>query len=195
MDRKVLATAIAVAVIGSGLTACGNDPEASPSPATSISTATTPTPTTATPSATPTPSDDPLFTEAKAVHLKYVAATFRLDQEGGASTLPQPIASMVGGDFSRALESLYADMHRKGIRATPNSSWTRVSAWQIATAKGHIVGLASCVDFRNVTYVKKSDGTSSNGTWIRDELQFQRKNGSLIIVDGSSEQVKSCNAE
>lgn len=192
MDRRVLATAIAMAVIGSGLTACGNDPEASPSPATSISTATTPTPTTETPSATPTPSEDPLFTEAKAVHLKYLEQVVALEKAGGAETLPDSMRVLVGGPFSKELQDMYAEFHRQGIRMSGSSAWKLASVWKTPAVAGNSVGLGACVDFRAVRYTKTGTTEVSKGTWRRDDLQLSKKGSNLIIVSGSSKQVDRC---
>lgn len=191
MNRRMAAATIALAVIGAGLTACGDEPGAVSSPTVTSKTSATaskaPTPT-----PSPTPTEDPLFTEAKAVHLKYLEASFRLDQQGGASRLPESMKSLVGGEYATVLEKVYSDMYKEKIHADRGSSWKRVSVWQRPAKSGFLVALGSCVDFRNVTYRKESDGSSSRGSWILDELQFRRVNGSLVIVDGSSRQVKSC---
>lgn len=192
MDRRVLATAIAMAVIGSGLTACGNDPEASPSPATSISTATTPTPTTATPSATPTPSEDPRFTEAKAVHLKYLSELISFEKSGGGTELPPQMSALVGGAYKKTVQRTYALFEESGLRAEPDSKWSRPSTWRISTTGNHMIAIGACVDLRGVTYSKKGTQKTARGPWRLDELQFDRKGSTLIITEGRTTKVTSC---
>ncbi len=193
MGRRTVAAAMAVVMIGAVLAGCERDSESGASPTVAVSSDTrpsaTPTPT-LTPS--PIPSEDALFLEAKEVHLKYVEQTFRMDRQGGAATLPESMGAVVGGEFAKELERLYADMYQRGIYATSDSSWKRASAWPIPAVDGAEVGLGSCVDFRGVIYARQSDSATSRGTWLRDEVQFKRRDGKLVIVDGSSERVKTC---
>lgn len=192
MDRRVLATAIAMAVIGSGLTACGNDPEASPSPATSISTATTPTPTTETPSATPTPSEDPLFTEAKAVHALYMEQILSLEKAGGAETLPPGLEALVTGKYRKDVQDAYRKLKSIGSHADSNSTYQVKWIHQSQPKPGTTFAIRACVDASGVTIRDRSGNISGKGTLRQDDFSLIRRDNRLVIADGDSIRVKKC---
>jgi hypothetical protein len=174
----------------SGMAGCGGgDAGAGGTPSVSGGASVTPSVT-----PTPTPSEDPLFTEAKAVHLKYVEEMLKLERAGGAQELPAGMKILVAGEFESVLGRLYAEFQAKGLKATPSSKATIGSEWVIPKTKGHAVALGSCVDFRGVAYTGPGIDGVSQGMWRRDELQFDVDGDTVVIVDGSSKQVKTCDS-
>ncbi|WP_257477121.1 hypothetical protein [Acidipropionibacterium jensenii] len=193
MGRRTVAAAMAVVMIGAVLAGCERDSESGASPTVAVSDDTrpsaTPTPT-LTPS--PTPSEDALFLEAKEVHLKYLEQFVALEKAGGSATLPKSMKVVVGGKYEVMLEKGFSDFKARGLSATPDSKWNRVSVIPAEPKGTHETALSACVDFREMTYVKRDTPGSSPGGLRRDDLQLDRRGSSLVIVEGSSELVKSC---
>ena len=141
---------------------------------------------------TPAPSEDPLFTEAKAVHLKYVEEMVKLDRAGGADALPASMKAVVGGDFEKALKYGYAEMKVKNFRETTSEKWKVTDVWPIKADGSHAVGVGACVDFTKFHYESPDGSRKGDGTMRRDEVQLSRRGGTLVITDGSSKQVEKC---
>ncbi len=196
MGRRTVAAAMAVVMIGAVLAGCEGDSESGASPTVAASSdvrpSATPNPT-LTPS--PTPSEDALFLEAKEVHLRYLEQFVALEKAGGSTTLPKSMKELVGGEFEEILEDVFAQFQKKGLSATPDSTWRRVSIRQVPATKGHAVAIAACIDYRGMTFVRKDLPNSSSGGWGKDELQFDRDGSDLVITEGNSEKGHSCEHE
>lgn len=172
--------AVALALVGTGLSGCQED--AAPGGSTPAATVTP----------SPTPTEDPLFTEAKKVHLTYVQQLLVIEKDGGGAKLPYRMQQVVGGEFEETLSHLYSDFQKKGVRASTESSVGSVKAWEVPPSSGHDAALGACVDFHDVTYDAPGLTRPSKGMWRSDALQFDRRGATLVIVDGSSKQVRSC---
>jgi hypothetical protein len=174
----------------SGMAGCGGgDAGAGGMPAVSGGSAVTPSVT-----PTPTPSEDPLFTEAKAVHLKYLEAMVAMDQAGGQGGLSESMKAVVSGEFQQTLEDVYAKLRQSGLKAQPNAKWRRVRIVQDASGSNHVISITACVDFTALKYVDSNGKVTAWGSMRKDVLKFDRRNGSLVISEGTSGAVKSCDA-
>lgn len=193
MGRRTVAAAMAVVMIGAVLAGCEGDSESGASPTVAASSdvrpSATPTPT-LTPS--PTPSEDALFLEAKEVHLRYLEQFVALEKAGGSEMLPESMKVLVAGDAEAGLQNLFTLIHERGIIASANSSWRRVSAAPSPVKAGYLVAITSCVDFRGMSYSEKATGRTTKGSLRMDNFQFVRNGRSLVIVDGSSKRVQKC---
>lgn len=141
---------------------------------------------------TPAPSEDPLFTEAKAVHLKYVEEMVTFEMRGGGSQIPQSMSALIEGEYEAAVTKAYAEFASQGLYAEPGSTWTRTAVWRVDIRDGHAVGLGACVDLRGVIYSRDGTDKTSRGPWRRDELMFNVRGDSVVISEGSSRKVDSC---
>lgn len=184
MDRRWVVGVVALALVGAGLSGCQEG--AAPGGSTPAATVTTVTP-------SPTPTEDPLFTEAKKVHLEYLEQMVLMDENGGKGAPSAEMRTLVTGEFEATLDDVYAKLRESGMHAERDAEWSRLSIRRTDSAKSHVIGISSCVDFSNIRYMNASGSVVSRGSIRHDELQFERKAGKLVIAEGSSEGVKSCN--
>lgn len=140
---------------------------------------------------TPAPSEDPLFTEAKAVHLKYLDQVLRLEKSGGAQTLPDEMRALVTGQYEKDVEEAYSGLAKLGTRADEASRYRVVDVGQVPTRDG-VVAIRACVDARAVILLDKSGKRAGHGTLRQDDLSFARIGNRLAISDGDSVGVDSC---
>ncbi len=149
-----------------------------------------------TPSATPTPtpSEDPLFTEAKAVYAKYLIQIVEMNKRGGGTVLPAGMKSIVSGEYEQAMLNLYTHTRKQGYHATPESSGRVVRVSQVAPSGSHVVSIDACMDLTSMKFVDAKGKAIDNGTLRRDHFQLDRDKGALVIVEGNSEKVTTCAA-
>ncbi|MDN6555744.1 MAG: hypothetical protein L0K74_04395 [Acidipropionibacterium acidipropionici] len=141
---------------------------------------------------TPAPSEDPLFTEAKAVHLKYVEEFVALEKAGGADSLPVSMRTLVSGEYEVATNNLFKEIRQRGVVASSDSKWKIVTVRRLPSSEGFAIDIRSCVDFRDMHYSLRDGTSKSSGTLRIDTLKMKRERSSLVISDGSSRRVKKC---
>jgi hypothetical protein len=185
--RRCVAVGLALVMV-SGMAGCGGgDAGAGGTPSVSGGASVTPSVT-----PTPTPSEDPLFTEAKAVHLKYLDQVLRLEKAGGASRLPDEMRVLVTGQYMKDVEAAYARLAKLGTKADPSSQYHVVSVRQSTARDGGIVAIRACVDARKVILLDKTGKRAGRGTLRQDDLSFVKVGDSLAISDGDSVRVDAC---
>jgi hypothetical protein len=116
----------------------------------------------------------------------------KMDEVGGVGGLSPEMKALVAGEFRSTLEQVYKKLDASGVRAEPNSKWSRQGIRKEKTKPNHVVAIASCVDFRSLRYIDADGKIVGSGSLRKDLLQFDRKGDSLIIAEGSSKAVQSC---
>lgn len=185
--RRCVAVGLALVMV-SGMAGCGGgDAGAGGTPSVSGEASVTPSVT-----PTPTPSEDPLFTEAKAVYSRYLIQIVEMNKRGGGTELPPGMKAIVSGEYELAMLNLYTHTRKQGYHATQESSGRVVRVSQVAPSGSHAVSIDACMDLTALKFVDAKGKAIDNGTLRRDHFQLDRSKGSLVIVEGNSEKVTTC---
>ncbi|WP_408640107.1 hypothetical protein [Cutibacterium equinum] len=145
--------------------------------------------------ATPVPgtTQDALFLEAKKVYETYMEQSLLFEEEGGGKVLPTGLREVVGDPWEGALQEYYTKVKKRGHHVTPESAgFGEMTLSRIKTEPGYDITIKSCADQRGWVFVDDAGKEMARGNLRQNTLSMIREKGKLVIVDGFSGGVDTC---
>ncbi|WP_147243143.1 hypothetical protein [Acidipropionibacterium virtanenii] len=128
------------------------------------------------------------------MYAKYLDQIIEMNKQGGGTKLPAAMKSIVSGEYEQAMLNLYTHTRKQGYHATPTSSGRVTTITRVDPGASHAISIDACMDLTSMTFVDTSGKVVDKGTLRRDNFQLDRRNGSLVISEGNSKKVATCDA-